>query len=107
MGRSNGVETAGAIGARRELVVVASFSRVKDVRFRRVGEETVVLRQQAAEVLVLSEVAGRILELVDGRSAEEIVAELEPEFDAERSILERDVADFLATLEARGIIERR
>lgn len=83
-----------------------NWSRLADVRFRHVGDETVVLRQRAAEVLVINEVGGRILELVDGRSVADIVDQLLREFTIERGMLERDVAEFLGELERKGIVAR-
>ncbi len=47
--------------------------RADDVRFRAVDDETVVIRQEAAEALVLNEVAGRILELVDATNSVEAI----------------------------------
>lgn len=81
----------------------------KDVRFRRVVDEAVVLRQQEAEVLVLNDLGGRVLELIgppgEGRSVEEMVAVLVEEYDVEPARLQEDVSAFLAELIERGVIE--
>lgn len=78
-----------------------------DVRFRVIDGEAVVVRQRAAEVLVLNEVGARLLALADGRST---VAgwldALEAEFEVDRATLERDILGFAAELAAEGIFER-
>ena len=77
-----------------------------DVRFRRVADEAVVLRQDAGEVLALNEVAARILELVGERLSEaEIVERLAGEYDVERAELEADTAAFVQELLDGGVIE--
>ena len=58
--------------------------RARDVRFRAVDDETVVIRQEAAEALVLNELAGRILDLIDGhRTVGAVVDQLLGEYDVE------------------------
>ena len=58
-----------------------------DVRFRPVFDEGVVIRQRAAEVLVLNEVGTRILELLsDELTLTEITERLATEFDAPASV---------------------
>ncbi|MDH3522242.1 MAG: pyrroloquinoline quinone biosynthesis peptide chaperone PqqD [Acidobacteriota bacterium] len=83
----------------------AVLERAADVRFRAVDDETVVIRQEAAEALVLNEVAGRILELVDGRrTVGEIIDRLFEEFDAPRDALAEDVCAYLRELVAAGLV---
>lgn len=78
----------------------------RDVRFRRVPPETVVVRQEAAEVLVLNGVAGRVLELCDGRRPlSGVVDALLAEYDVERGDLERDVLRFASELLDAGVAE--
>jgi hypothetical protein len=92
---------------RHGLDTTSTYRRVRDVRFRRLGEEAVVLRQESAEVLVLNEVGGRILELVEGgHDAGRIVTVLTEEFDVAPEELERDVAAFLSELCESGVLER-
>jgi hypothetical protein len=77
-----------------------------DVRFRIVADEGVVIRQQAAEVLVVNEVGARILQLLDGkRSLAQVRACLAAEFAAEPAELERDVAAYVDALIAAGVVE--
>ncbi len=79
--------------------------RLSDVRFRAVEDETVVIRQEAAEALVLNEVAGRILELVDGKStAAEIVGTLLDEYAIDADVLRADVLSYLNELVETGVL---
>jgi len=82
------------------------FSHRSDVRYRIIGGEAVVVRQQAAEVVVLNEVAARILQLLDAHtSTDQLTRQLEREFDVEPEQLRADVAAFLEQLLESGIIE--
>ncbi len=83
---------------------IKKLHRAGDVRFRAVGGETVVLRQNDALVLVLNEVGGRVLELADGRTESEIVDELIDEFEVERAELEADVSAFVTELIGEGVV---
>ena len=76
-----------------------------DVRFRIVDREAVVVRQKSAEVLVMSEVAARILSLADGvRPVREWMDVLAAEFEVDRDALEQDVLRFAAELVDEGIL---
>lgn len=76
-----------------------------DVRFRIVDGEAVVVRQKSAEVLVMSEVAARILVLADGiRPIGAWVEALAAEYDVDRAALEQDVLRFAADLVGEGIL---
>lgn len=77
-----------------------------DVRFRIVDGEAVVVRQKSSEVLVMSEVAARILVLADGiRPIGAWVEELAAEYEVDRGTLEQDVLRFAAELAGEGILE--
>ena len=77
-----------------------------DVRFRIVDGEAVVVRQKSSEVLVMSEVAARILALADGiRPIGAWLDLLADEFEVDRLSLERDVLRFAAELAGEGILE--
>jgi len=81
--------------------------RVPDVRFRAVDDETVVIRQEAAEALVINDVAGRILELVDGhRVIADVVAQLHDEYDVDPERLRTDVYAYLEELLETGLLSR-
>lgn len=75
------------------------------VRYRIVDNEAVVVRQNEGDVLVLNEVAGRVLDLVaGGLSAEEIGSRLAGEYDAPESSIRNDVERFLGELRDLNII---
>jgi len=81
------------------------FEPLPDVRFRAVGGEGVVVRQDAAEVMVVNGVAVRVLELLDGaRSVGVVLDALAQEFEVERPTLERDVIAYLDELLGAGVI---
>jgi hypothetical protein len=82
------------------------FRLREDVRYRIVGQEAVVVRQEAAEVIALNEVGARVLELLsDAKGIDEVVDTLIREFDVDRSVLERDVESFLGEIVEAGILE--
>lgn len=97
-----------AEGARTALSGEAERYRpLSDVRFRVIGGEAVVLKQEAAEVLVLNEVGARILELLDGEhTTTEVLETLGREFDAEAAVLAGDLESFLRDLTDSGVVER-
>jgi len=79
--------------------------RVDDVRFRAVGDETVVIRQEAAEALVLNEVAGRLLDLIDGkRTIADLVDRLLEEYEVAPGDVVGDVKEYLEELVETGIV---
>jgi hypothetical protein len=83
------------------------YRRRADVRFRTVLDEGVVVRSEAAEILVLNGVGTRILELVDGeRTMQEIAGALYAEFEVEESELRLDLESFVRELDDAGILER-
>lgn len=80
------------------------LARAKDVRYRQVGGEAVVVRQAQSEVLGLNEVGGRVLALLDGEtSVADLVARLTEEFEITPGELERDVTAFLDRLVEVGV----
>ncbi len=80
----------------------------RDVRFRLVAGEAVILRQESAEVLGLNAVGSRLLALADGnRSLAAVVDVLETEFDAARERLEADALGFAQELVEAGVLEPR
>ena len=79
----------------------------RDLRFRRLDGEAVVVRQEAAEVLVFNDLAARLLELADGRTAVGAwLNVLAGEYDVEPAELERDVLAFAAELMREGMLEQ-
>jgi len=78
-----------------------------DLRFRRIDGEAVVVRQRAGEVLVMNEVAARLLDLADGCTpVGGWIDALAGEYDVDRAALERDVLAFTAELADEGMLEK-
>ena len=78
----------------------------RDVRYRIIGGEAVVVRQDAAEIVVLNETGARVLELMDGiLSVAAIVDTIAEEFDAPYPDIERDVMAFIGELMDLGATE--
>lgn len=78
----------------------------RDVRFRVIDREAVVLRQEAAEALVINEVGARILQLTDGKTTlEQMLDQLNDEFDVDRDDLRRDCEEFVTDLQEIGVLE--
>ncbi len=74
------------------------------IRFRRFEDEGIVINQKTAEALVISDVATRLLEMTDGaRTLHDCATLLVTEFDAEVSVIERDVVRFASELVEAGI----
>jgi len=82
------------------------FRTRRDVRFRVIDGEAVVLRQDAAEALVINEVGARILQLLDGRTPIDRVADrLMEEYEVGREEAVGDLREFVADLSNVGIVE--
>ncbi len=80
--------------------------RRSDIRYRTLDGEAVVIRQQAGEVLVLNEVAARLLDLADGATPlHGWVEALLGEYEVAREVLERDVAECARELTEAGLLE--
>jgi hypothetical protein len=80
--------------------------RRPDVRYRRIEGEAVVIRQSAAEVLVLNGVGASVLDLADGsRPVSAWIDVLALEFGADRETVARDVLEFAAEAEEAGLLE--
>jgi len=76
-----------------------------ETRFRAVDDEAVVLNQTTAEVLVVSAVGCRVLELIrDDGGVERVLDRLLAEYDVEKPVLERDVLAFLAEMVDAGTL---
>jgi hypothetical protein len=77
-----------------------------DVRFRRIEDEAVVLRQAAGEVLVLNGIGARVLELLAaGAGPDEAARRLAEEFEVDLAEAAADVRSFAAELGAAGVLE--
>lgn len=83
-----------------------SWTAARDVRFRRVLDEAVVIRQDAAEVLGLNGVGARVFELARGGASEdEIVQRLAEEHEIGEADVRGDVRRFLVELVEAGVLE--
>ncbi len=84
----------------------AVYRRCRDVRFRNLAGEGVVVRQVASEVLVLNEVGIRVLELLDtGMSVAQVRAAVCTEFAVDEATATADVHRYVAELAEAGVIE--
>jgi hypothetical protein len=88
------------------LTLESVLRRASDVRYRRVGEEMVVLKQEAAEVLGLNESGGRVLDLLDARTpVAALVERIASQYDVEPERLAANVLAFLGRLAEVGLVE--
>jgi hypothetical protein len=77
------------------------------VRFRRLFDEAMLIREGVDEALMLNDTGVSFVELCDGeRTADEIVGVMAGNFEVSLEELEADMAVFVAELAAEGIIER-
>ena len=84
----------------------AVFRPRPDVRFRVVGDEAVIVRQEDAEVIALNEVGASVLSLLDSRrSVRDVLDALLDEYDIDRESLSGDVSRFLSELRDAGVVE--
>ena len=75
-----------------------------DARFRRIGDEGVVVQQAAAEVLVINDTAARLMELSDGtRTIGDVANAIAEDFDVEHDAVTRDLLRFADELIAAGV----
>jgi hypothetical protein len=81
------------------------YERSSEVRYRILEGEAVVVRQDVAEVLVLSEVGARVLELLDGkRNLVAVRNLLLIEYEVDEAQLEQDLHEYVRQLKEAGII---
>lgn len=82
------------------------FRPCPDIRFRVIDREAVVLRQNAAQALVLNEVGARILQLLDGKiTLAAVIDQLTEEFEADPTEIAGDCYEFVESLTEHGIVE--
>jgi Coenzyme PQQ synthesis protein D (PqqD) len=76
------------------------------IRFRVVGDEGVVVRQDSAEVIAVNDVGASILSLLGERpTLAQLLEELLLEFEVDRESLRQDVVRFLSDLVSAGVVE--
>lgn len=84
------------------------LERARDVRYRLLDDEGVVIRQEAAEALVVNELGARWIDLVDGqRTVAEILTTLQAEYEVDPSQIEADSLEYLARLLDLGLLVKR
>jgi len=84
----------------------AVFRPRPDVRFRVVGDEAVIVRQEDAEVIALNEVGASVLSLLDSRrSVRDVLDALLEQYDVDRESLSGDLSRFLSELRDAGVVE--
>ena len=82
------------------------YRRCADIRFRIIDGEAVILRQAAAENLVLNEVGSSILQWLDsGCSLEKVARQVQEEYEVSPEQLAQDLPHFLEELENAGVVE--
>ena len=82
------------------------LKRCADTRYRNIGDEGVVVRQTAGEVLVLNEIGVRVLDLLEADLlVSGLLDVLDAEYAVDRATLERDVLAYLQELVDAGVIE--
>ena len=88
--------------------MTTSFKIDRDIRYRVIDDEAVVVRQTDGDVLVLNEVAARVLELAgEGFTSDQICDRVGGEYDAPREAIRRDVLAFLDRLTELRVLEER
>jgi Coenzyme PQQ synthesis protein D (PqqD) len=76
------------------------------IRFRLVGDEGVVVRQDSAEVIAVNDVGATILSLLDARrTIAQLLEKLLAEFEIDGQSLRNDVVGFLSDLVSAGVLE--
>jgi hypothetical protein len=81
------------------------YERSSEVRYRILEGEAVVVRQDVAQVFVLSEVGARVLELLDGKRKLIAVRDLLLlEYEVDETQLEQDLNKYINRLKEAGII---
>lgn len=78
----------------------------KEIRHRKVGNDRVVVRQEANEILVLNELGSRVLEAIEAKTPiAQLVGSITAEYEVAADTVERDIERHLAELAERGVIE--
>ena len=85
----------------------SSYKVSPDIRYRVIDDEAVVVRQSEGDVLVLNQVAARVLQLVDENlSPAEIGDRVAAEYEAPEATIRNDVERCLGELEELKVLER-
>ena len=83
-----------------------NFRLAKDVRYRKIGADAVIIRQQANEVLVLNELGAIILEAIEKNTpVAAVIARINDDYDVDGETLAEDAGRYLQELVDAGVIE--
>lgn len=83
------------------------YRMAPDIRFRRVLDEAVVVKQDNNQVIVINEVSASILDIFEEQetvTAEVLVNALNEAYDVDRPTLEKDIQSHLEELQSAEII---
>lgn len=82
------------------------FRVAPDIRYRVIDDEAVVVRQGEGDVIVLNQVAARVLQLVgEGLNTEKIGDMAVDEYDAPETTIRKDVKNLLDELVDLNVLE--
>ena len=82
------------------------FRRCRDVRYRVVGGQAVIIVQDAGEAIVLNEVGTRVLELIDrDLNTKQIADDLCEHFEVGLDQAMSDLEEYLQDLLEAGVVE--
>ena len=86
---------------------VITYRLADDVRYRRVLDEAVVVRQETNEVIIINEVSAAILDFFDQQgkaTVDSLIDHLAEEYEVDIEVLKKDTSNHIADLLAAGII---
>ena len=87
---------------------MTSLHLARDVRWRRLDGEVVLVSQSAGEGMGFNDTASRLVELIGaGLGWEAVLDTLEREYQAPRAEIERDVRALVEELAGLGVLEER
>ncbi len=91
--------------------IIAAYKKSKDMLVRRIDESVFIIpvsdSSEDQPLYQLGEVEEAIYNKIDGqKSVADIVNELTAEFIGERSVIEKDVVDFMSDLLKENIIQK-
>lgn len=83
------------------------YQTCRDIRFRVIDGEGVIIRQEEGELLVVNEVGARILELLsEGIPTAGLIDRITQEFTVGGADLTQDVHRYLSELESARVVEK-
>lgn len=84
------------------------FSKIKEIPWKMIEKEAVLVDTEEGDVIRLNEVGAKIWKSLDeDKTADDIINYIHEDFEANRAVIEKDVLDFLKKLIAMEIIYER